>query len=297
MAEEETGATAPESAVESNVAIPTQIDPNTLAELFEDPRLADSSGAEKQVQTEQATEAERQLPTQEPESQQPSGVTLSPEQITNMQEQTAQAVARAVRSGQTEQQATKTVVDVLAEKNPDVPRESLEWMVTATETINQGRLGHMQSEIENLKRQQQQQVREATAQDYDSHLNTLAEQHGITSPFEREALAALTTKTGVEQHGHNFSKAEATRIYKNLTTKLREDTHNQNQQYVEKKINDSSNAPPITGSTSTDTANAMADQIRKGLNNPKDRSWDFRGDNFKKVMNSFLSEAEKKALG
>jgi len=295
MAEEETGAVAPESAVESDVAIPTQIDPNTLAELFEDPRLGNST----ETPSGQETETETAPAIEEPQSRESSqqGVTLSPEQMASMQEQTAHAVARAVRGGQTEQQATKTVLDVLAEKNPDVPRESLEWMVSANETINKDRLGYMQGEIDRLKRQSYQQQREATAQDYDSHLVDLAEQHGIKSQFEREALAALTTKTGVEQHGQNFSKAEATRIYKNLATKLREDTHNQNQQYVETKVSNSSNAPPITGSTSTDTASTVTDTIRKGLANPKDKSWDFRGDNFNKVMKSFLSEAEKKALG
>lgn len=297
MAEQELGAEAPQSADESEIVVPSQIDPATLAELFEDNSL---NPAQNAPATESAPAVDSQQPVEQVVQEEPVNqeVRMTPEQISQMQRETAQAVAQAMQQGQTQQQANKSVTDLLVEANPDVPRESLEWMVKANQTINEPLIMNMQREIDQLKQMQQRQQHESTAKDYDNHITDLAEQHGITSDFEREALSAMTTKMGLEQHGSKFSKADATRIFKNLTTKMRQESHAQNEQYVEKKVADTSNAPPVTGSTSTNTASAdVAKQIREGLENPNDRSWDFRGDNFKNLLKDYLDTAGKRTLG
>jgi|TARA_B100001250_G_scaffold34353_1_gene27788 hypothetical protein len=297
MAEQELGAEAPQSADESEIVVPSQIDPATLAELFEDNSL---NSAQNEPVTESAPEAVSQQPVEQVVQEEPVNqeVRMSPEQISQMQRETAQAVAQAMQQGQTQQQANKSVTDLLVEANPDVPRESLEWMVKANHTINEPLITNMQREIQQLKQMQQRQQNESTAKDYDNHITDLAEQQGITSEFEREALSAMTTKVGLEQHGSKFSKADATRIFKNLTTKMRQESHAQNEQYVEKKVADTSNAPPVTGSTSTSTGSAdVAAKIREGLENPKDRTWDFRGDNFKNLITDYIKSTADKTLG
>jgi len=289
---EVTGGDSPSSESQSNIEVPVEIDDATMAELMGESPTQQAAPEQPEGESVAEQPVQPEEPIQEPEVSQ--GAQITPELLEQMQTRTAQAVAHAMQQGQTQGQAQETVLDVLIKNNPEVPRESLEWMVKATETISQNQFNEYTERLNRIERALSHQANDNITKQYESHLNSLADQLGIESDFDRQSMAALVTKRGLEQYGQKFDMEKASRLYKHIDHERRQASHSKQQAYVDKRTTEAAEEPPVKGSTSTATA---TEDILKGLKDPKDRSFNPTGRNFQKVLKNFIRHSENAALG
>ena len=137
-----------------------------------------------------------------------------------------------------------------------------------------------------------QQQNEATKTQYTRELESLADQAGISDPYERDLMLSAIASKGMQKYGQQFNMDHAKALFRELNNQRVRSRHEANQQYVADKTQETQETPPLQTGQSGATA---TESIQNAIRDPNNKSMDFRGQGLEDTVKRFLEAGDRAA--
>jgi hypothetical protein len=273
-----------ERAAEAEAPVAAEIEPIEITdELF-----ADLTGKSLPVTAPQEHAAE----VVAPEPAMPANV-VTTDQMQALLSSIDQRIAQATASGQSNASARKSIADEIAEQNPEINRDAIEFLVKNTEKVMASRVAPvvkvLADKVGSLEQQLQSQQSDSTLAVFNSHLESLFDQAKIDDPFDRQAMRALVTQEGLRTYGQKFDLPAATKVFTQLNSHRVKTRHSQTERHTARKQEATANTPPVRHG---DGRIAAAD-FTKRLREDTSKGMSFTGGKFQEMVRQFVSKADK----
>ncbi len=214
----------------------------------------------------------------------------------NTGQQQAALVAEVTKAILQAQQSVKpaevkaSVVDRLLAEHPGADRDGLALLVKTVQTaMADNPVNDRISQIERLVVAQQQELtanrQQGILSDFDKHMDALLDNARIADPIEREMVYNTVIHRGSRKHGQEFSKEKATAIFRRLQSERTKSSHERSQRYVEGKEGKAKAQPPVRHASGGLSA---TESVMKRLTDPKDKSFNFNGQNFNRLLKGLV---------
>jgi len=237
-----------------------------------------------------------------PAEEQPNYVTATDlKQIVGglMQWTAGQLQQRSDTGSEPTKEETKSVIEEglsrMAPDDPDGVKDLTDMFRREINNVMDERLKPVVNQVANVESRQAMDDQKTIRAQYESHLDGLLDSLHVTSGFDRSALKAQTTQQGMEKHGNSFSLNHASQLLRELNNQRLRERHASGEAEVDAATQDETNTPPVTAPQSGDTARAT--QVMNAVKDPRNRSMDFRGGDFQKMVKGFLDSTAEKMTG
>lgn len=264
--------------------VPETIDETTLLELQgQAPQSSPNSvGEDATVQPEDNLETEEPVANQQQNQWMPN-----PQQLMGLVNQ----MVDAKLGGQTDEAAVDVdIVDEITSQGVDA--DGAKFMVDNVRKIlsNEmgGRLESVEKKLEDLGRYAAQNQQSQTISAYESHVDSLLDNAQVSDPVEREMYKETVTARGMKKYGRDFNNNHASQEFRRLRNEHVRRNHEAGQAQVEAAQTAEAQAPPVLNATSSGSvAPSTAQELQQRLKDPNDRSMNFRGGDFQKLVGAF----------
>ena len=273
----------------TEIDVPEQIGDDLFNELYSEPATKAAVDEKGEVESDEEETVDADDLDEESEDHTPQSGPSTQEMVA----QTVRATLEGLQSAKPGEKP-RSAVDILMEKNPDMKREDVQWMVDQVTTVTGGELSQIKNALAYLNNRVNEQTSESIRSGYDKHLDGLLDKAKVESKVERRAIKALVTQEGMAQYRDKFDLQAATRVFRQINSERVESAHATQKQYKEKKAAKTKSTPPIQTSTSDQVG---VEDIRKGLRNLDDKSFNLNGKNFRRLLKNLAEKGEQAALG
>lgn len=279
----------------SGIEVPEHIDDATFDELLTGLQGEVPSQEGEAASTAEEVPAAEQETLPEAAGSAPQGDAVTKDQLGQLINYVAQATTQAQNTGQDPEVVRNQAMEKLAEKT-GMDKAGLEQLGEVIGEMSRGQNNARDRQIQQLGQQIQNLTNERTVNGYERHLDGLLDRAQVNEgdEFTRRALKAMVTQEGMRRYGQGFNMDQASQLFRQLNNDRVKASHDQQTRYVEDKQETVRQAPPVQNASGTGSAAA---DILAGLNDPNDKSFDFRGKNFKKLVRNFARDRAKQALG
>ena len=279
---------AEEQSAEANIPQPETVDESVFDDLY---HQATGIGARE--------EAPQSPPVQEPSSP-PAAENTEDSQA--LRERVAQlegvlgqmAQQGAAASSQEQQQAPQDIEQEILAQNKDLDPSAVKFLVDTAGKIADNKLKQavlpMAKELYGLKQVVSQTTNEKVVGDFNSSMDDLAQQAGVSDPFMKDLIRDAVASRGMQKYGNNFSLDHAKALFREVNNERLRNGHEQNTQYVQQKQSNEQSSPPVQHGVSGQSA---VESFQNQLRDPNRKDMDFKSENFQESVKSFLAAGDR----
>ena len=151
-------------------------------------------------------------------------------------------------------------------------------------------LGAIQKKLEVLDGSITHQGNQNLVQEFDENLDSLLDDAGVGSAFDRKAFRAEVINRGTQRHKGQFDQKHVPELFREINAERLAEDVQARQSYVTNKQRDEAETPATQ--LGTGNAGSVAQSIRKSLRDPNDRDFDFRGEKMTQLATAFLNGSQ-----
>ena len=237
----------------------------------------------------------REAPQQEPQVQQPSEAlevepTVDSQALRERVAQLEGVIGQMAQQGNAQnnqQQAPQDIEQEILKANKDLDPSAVKFLVDTAS----------KKELYGLKQAVSQNANEKVVNDFNSYMDGLAKQAGVTDPFMQGLLRDAVTSRGMQRYGNDFNVDHAKALFREVNNERLRTGHQNDTQYVQEKQSNEQSSPPIQHGVSGQSAvESFQDQLR----DPNRKDMDFKSENFQDSVKNFLAAGDRainKAMG
>ena len=200
-----------------------------------------------------------------------------------------------------QQQAPKDIEQEILAANKDLDPAAVKFLVDTASKVADDKLKQavmpMAKELYGLKQAVSQTANEETGSDFNSSMDGLAKQAGVTDPFMQGLLRDAVTSRGMQRYGNDFNVDHAKALFREVNNERLRTGHQQDTQYVQEKQSNEQSSPPVQHGVSGQSAvESFQDQLR----DPNRKDMDFKSEGVQDSVKSFLAAGDRainKAMG
>ena len=200
-----------------------------------------------------------------------------------------------------QKQAPKDIEQEILAANKDLDPAAVKFLVDTASKVADDKLKQavmpMAKELYGLKQAVSQNANEKTVSDFNSSMDGLAKQAGVTDPFMQGLLRDAVTSRGMQRYGNDFNVDHAKALFREVNNERLRTGHQQDTQYVQEKQSNEQSSPPVQHGVSGQSAvESFQDQLR----DPNRKDMDFKSEGFQDSVKSFLAAGDRainKAMG
>ncbi len=193
-----------------------------------------------------------------------------------------------------QQQAPQDIEQEILAANKDLDAGAVKFLVETAGKVADDKLKQavipMAKELYGLKQQVSQNANEKTVSDYNSSMDNLASQAGVTDPFMQGLMRDAVSSRGMQRYGNDFSIDHAKALFREVNNERLRTGHQQETQYVQDKQSSEQSAPPVQHGVSGQSA---VESFQNQLRDPKRKDMDFKSENFQDSVKSFLAAGDR----
>ena len=279
---------AEEQSAEANIPQPETVDESVFDDLY---HQATGIGARE--------EAPQSPPVQESSSP-PAAENTEDSQA--LRERVAQlegvlgqmAQQGAAASSQEQQQAPQDIEQEILAQNKDLDPSAVKFLVDTAGKIADNKLKQavipMAKELYGLKKVVSQNSNEKVVSDFNSSMDNLASQAGVTDPFMKDLIRDAVASRGMQRYGNDFNVDHAKALFREVNNERLRTGHQQDTQYVQDKQSNEQTAPPVQHGVS---GQAAVESFQNQLRYPLRKDMDFKSENFQDSVKQFLAAGER----
>ena len=251
----------------------------------------------------------REAPQQEPQVQQPSEApevepTVDSQALRERVAQLEGVIGQMAQQGNAQnnqQQAPQDIEQEILKANKDLDPSAVKFLVDTASKIADDKLKQavvpMAKELYGLKQAVSQNANEKVVNDFNSSMDSLAKQAGVTDPFMQGLLRDAVTSRGMQRYGNDFNVDHAKALFREVNNERLRTGHQNDTQYVQEKQSNEQSSPPVQHGVSGQSAvESFQDQLR----DPNRKDMDFKSENFQDSVKNFLAAGDRainKAMG
>ena len=200
-----------------------------------------------------------------------------------------------------QKRAPKDIEQEILAANKDLDPAAVKFLVDTASKVADDKLKQavmpMAKELYGLKQAVSQNANEKTVSDFNSSMDGLAKQAGVTDPFMQGLLRDAVTSRGMQRYGNDFNVDHAKALFREVNNERLRTGHQQDTQYVQEKQSNEQSSPPVQHGVSGQSAvESFQDQLR----DPNRKDMDFKSENFQDSVKNFLAAGDRainKAMG
>ena len=200
-----------------------------------------------------------------------------------------------------QKQAPQDIEQEILAANKDLDPAAVKFLVDTASKVADDKLKQavmpMAKELYGLKQAVSQNANEKTVSDFNSSMDGLAKQAGVTDPFMQGLLRDAVTSRGMQRYGNDFNVDHAKALFREVNNERLRTGHQQDTQYVQEKQSNEQSSPPVQHGVSGQSAvESFQDQLR----DPNRKDMDFKSENFQDSVKNFLAAGDRainKAMG
>ena len=148
----------------------------------------------------------------------------------------------------------------------------------------------MAKELYGLKKVVSQNSNEKVVSDFNSSMDNLASQAGVTDPFMKDLIRDAVASRGMQRYGNDFNVDHAKALFREVNNERLRTGHQQDTQYVQDKQSNEQTAPPVQHGVS---GQAAVESFQNQLRDPQRKDMDFKSENFQDSVKQFLAAGER----
>lgn len=280
-------------------AVPEEIGDDLLDELFARTKPAGTTPAAPDA-TAAASPAEEAPPADSEDDDEPQvdPRVQAQQMVQEMIPRIAAEIAARMQGGQGQTAAERDVKDQIVEEfvargGEGTDRAAMsqlaEFVVKLADAKAAERVSSLQQRVDQMSALQQQQASEQVMGKYAQHINALCEKAGITSAFDREAVAKIVADRGMRRYGPQFSFDKVDRVFREVNSERVRERHGVTVAQTTAKQTAQAAEPPVKAASGAATG---AESVRHFLTHPRERGWGLRGRNFQKLVGQAIDAME-----
>ena len=278
---------AEEQAPEANIPQPETVDESVFDDLYQQ---ATGIGAPR----EESQEPQVQQPSTSPAAENTEDSQALRDRVAQLEGVLGQMAQQGAAASNQEQQAPQDIEQEILAQNKDLDPSAVKFLVDTAGKIADNKLKQavlpMAKELYGLKQAVSQTTNEKVVGDFNSSMDDLAQQAGVSDPFMKDLIRDAVASRGMQKYGNNFSLDHAKALFREVNNERLRNGHEQNTQYVQQKQSNEQSSPPVQHGVSGQSAvESFQDQLR----DPNRKDMDFKSENFQESVKSFLAAGDR----
>lgn len=197
--------------------------------------------------------------------------------------------------GQNPQEADQSSMEesltAMAPNGPQGAKQLTEIFRGEITKVLEERLNPLQEQFGQVRGAVVQSTNEKIREQYNGHLDNILNHMNVGDHWDREALKAQVTTEGTQKFGQDFNLQHAGQLLREKNNQRLRSRHAEGQAEVAAATQDAHNTPPVQTPQSGATVNNVASQVRSAVRDPGNKSMDFRGNDFQKMVKQYMDQA------
>ena len=278
---------AEEQAPEANIPQPETVDESVFDDLYQQ---ATGIGAPR----EESQEPQVQQPSTSPAAENTEDSQALRDRVAQLEGVLGQMAQQGAAASNQEQQAPQDIEQEILAQNKDLDPNAVKFLVDTASKIADDKMKQtvipMARELYGLKQAVSQSTNEKVVGDFNSSMDDLAQQAGVSDPFMKDLIRDAVASRGMQKYGNNFSLDHAKALFREVNNERLRNGHEQNTQYVQQKQSNEQSSPPVQHGVSGQSA---VESFQTQLRDPNRKDMDFKSDNFQESVKSFLAAGDR----
>ena len=195
---------------------------------------------------------------------------------------------------------TAAIREKIIADNPGIEPGVVDVLINTAESIADAKVSQsvaqtvrpLTDKVERLEGHIAMNANDRTQADFESTMNGLSDQAGISDDFTRRTMRNSVVAEGMKRHGESFDMDKARSLYAEINNERLRSSHQANQQYVEAKQTQTNNTPPQQHGQSGGGLSGV-ESLQKQIRDPSNKKWDFRGGDLQENVLKFLGAVDR----
>ena len=277
-----------EQATEASIPQPETVDDSVFDDLYQQAtgigEVREAAPQEPQVQ--QPREVPAEEPTGDPQALR--------DRVAQLEGVLGQMAQQGVAQSNEQQSAPQDIEQEILAANKDLDPSAVKFLVDTAGKIADNKLKQavipMAKELYGLKKVVSQNSNEKVVSDFNSSMDTLASQAGVTDPLMNDLIRDAVASRGMQRYGNDFNVDHAKALFREVNNERLRTGHQQDTQYVQDKQSNEQTAPPVQHGVS---GQAAVESFQNQLRDPQRKDMDFKSENFQDSVKQFLAAGER----
>ena len=277
-----------EQATEASIPQPETVDDSVFDDLYQQAtgigEVREAAPQEPQVQ--QPREVPAEEPTGDPQALR--------DRVAQLEGVLGQMAQQGVAQSNEQQSAPQDIEQEILAANKDLDPSAVKFLVDTAGKIADNKLKQavipMAKELYGLKKVVSQNSNEKVVSDFNSSMDNLASQAGVTDPFMKDLIRDAVASRGMQRYGNDFNVDHAKALFREVNNERLRTGHQQDTQYVQDKQSNEQTAPPVQHGVS---GQAAVESFQNQLRDPQRKDMDFKSENFQDSVKQFLAAGER----
>ena len=277
-----------EQATEASIPQPETVDESVFDDLYQQAtgigEVREAAPQEPQVQ--QPREVPAEEPTGDPQALR--------DRVAQLEGVLGQMAQQGVAQNNEQQAAPQDIEQEILAANKDLDPSAVKFLVDTAGKIADNKLKQavipMAKELYGLKKVVSQNSNEKVVSDFNSSMDNLASQAGVTDPFMKDLIRDAVASRGMQRYGNDFNVDHAKALFREVNNERLRTGHQQDTQYVQDKQSNEQTAPPVQHGVS---GQAAVESFQNQLRDPQRKDMDFKSENFQDSVKQFLAAGER----
>ena len=278
---------AEEQSAEANIPQPETVDESVFDDLYQQ---ATGIGAPR----EESQEPQVQQPRTSPAAENTEDSQALRDRVAQLEGVLGQMAQQGAAASNQEQQAPQDIEQEILAQNKDLDPNAVKFLVDTASKIADDKMKQtvipMARELYGLKQAVSQSTNEKVVGDFNSSMDDLAQQAGVSDPFMKDLIRDAVSSRGMQKYGNNFNLDHAKALFREVNNERLRNGHEQNTQYVQQKQSNEQSSPPVQHGVSGQSA---VESFQTQLRDPNRKDMDFKSDNFQESVKSFLAAGDR----
>ena len=233
---------AEEQAPEANIPQPETVDESVFDDLYQQ---ATGIGAPR----EESQEPQVQQPSTSPAAENTEDSQALRDRVAQLEGVLGQMAQQGAAASNQEQQAPQDIEQEILAQNKDLDPNAVKFLVDTASKIADDKMKQtvipMARELYGLKQAVSQSTNEKVVGDFNSSMDDLAQQAGVSDPFMKDLIRDAVSSRGMQKYGNNFNLDHAKALFREVNNERLRNGHEQNTQYVQQKQSNEQSSPPV----------------------------------------------------
>lgn len=277
-----------EQATEASIPQPETVDDSVFDDLYQQAtgigEVREAAPQEPQVQQ------PREVPAEEPTGD----AQALRDRVAQLEGVLGQMAQQGVAQSNEQQSAPQDIEQEILAANKDLDPSAVKFLVDTAGKIADNKLKQavipMAKELYGLKKVVSQNSNEKVVNDFNSSMDNLASQAGVTDPFMKDLIRDAVASRGMQRYGNDFNVDHAKALFREVNNERLRTGHQQDTQYVQDKQSNEQTAPPVQHGVS---GQAAVESFQNQLRDPQRKDMDFKSENFQDSVKQFLAAGER----
>ena len=277
-----------EQATEASIPQPETVDDSVFDDLYQQAtgigEVREAAPQEPQVQ--QPREVPAEEPTGDPQALR--------DRVAQLEGVLGQMAQQGVAQSNEQHSAPQDIEQEILAANKDLDPSAVKFLVDTAGKIADNKLKQavipMAKELYGLKKVVSQNTNEKVDSDFNSSMDNLSSQAGVTDPFMKDLIRDAVASRGMQRYGNDFNVDHAKALFREVNNERLRTGHQQDTQYVQDKQSNEQTAPPVQHGVS---GQAAVESFQNQLRDPQRKDMDFKSENFQDSVKQFLAAGER----